>query len=72
MKGYEDIIEEKWPRESKRPRMPLGQRAKIFLPFSALVGYDEALQETLKAEVESMKSKTGGIKFEDIFPALEP
>ena len=28
-----------------RPRMPLAQRAKIFIPFDPLKGYREALQE---------------------------
>ena len=28
-----------------RPRMPLSQRAKIFLPFDPLKGYQEALRE---------------------------
>lgn len=28
-----------------RPRMPLEQRAKIFIPFDPLRGYQEALRE---------------------------
>ncbi|MBQ9042776.1 MAG: hypothetical protein IJ111_08170 [Eggerthellaceae bacterium] len=28
-----------------RPRMPLSQRAKIFIPFDPLKGYQEALRE---------------------------
>lgn len=32
------------PRSSVRPKMPLEQRAKQFLPFSALPGLDEALE----------------------------
>ena len=28
-----------------RPRMPLAQRAKIFIPFDPLKGYQEALRE---------------------------
>ena len=31
--------------ELPRPRMPLSQRAKIFIPFDPLKGYQEALRE---------------------------
>ncbi len=58
MKNYDDIINTRWPPERpdfNHPRMPVSQRAKIFLPFSALTGYEEALKETLKAEMESME-----------------
>lgn len=35
-----------------RPRMPLSQRAKIFIPFDPLKGYREALREKeLEAEL---------------------
>ena len=68
MNRYDDIIEEKWPRQSMRPRMSLEQRAKIFLPFQALTGYETALDKTRMAEIESMEQKSGMIKFEeDIF-----
>lgn len=40
---YEDILETQWPRETLRAKMPLKNRAKIFLPFSALKGFDESL-----------------------------
>ena len=66
MKNYDDIINTKWPPEKpdfNHPRMPVSQRAKIFLPFSALTGYEKALEETLKAEIESMEEKPGE-KFE--------
>ena len=29
----------------KRPKMPIGKRAKQFMPFSALVGLEEALHK---------------------------
>ncbi|MBQ7752316.1 MAG: hypothetical protein IJR80_01495 [Treponema sp.] len=56
-KNYDDIIDYDWKRESLTERMPLSQRAKIFLPFAALTGYDEALQETLEKEIESYSVK---------------
>lgn len=31
--------------ELPRPRMPLSQRAKIFIPFDPLKGFQEALRE---------------------------
>lgn len=35
-----------------RPRMPLSQRAKIFIPFDPLKGYQEALREK-EREIEA-------------------
>ena len=56
---YDDIINYNWNHDSLQNRMPLSQRAKIFLPFAALTGYDEALQETLKMEIAEMEEKHG-------------
>ena len=56
-KNYDDIIGYDWNASSLPDRMPLSQRAKIFLPFSALTGFDEALQDTLKKEIASMEEK---------------
>ena len=53
-KDYSDIIDYDWNYSSLKNRMPLSQRAKIFLPFSALTGYDEALQKTLEQEIAEM------------------
>lgn len=46
-KNYNDIINTKWPIEGKinRTKMPLSDRAKIFLPFAALKGYEEAIEK---------------------------
>lgn len=56
-KNYDDIINYDWNRDSLKDRMPLSQRAKIFLPFSALTGFDEALQETLQKELAMMEEE---------------
>ena len=59
---YDDIINTRWPPENpdfNHPRMPVSQRAKIFLPFAALTGYEKALEETLKRAVEEMEEKPG-------------
>ncbi len=58
-KNYDDILDYDWNKDSLKNRMPLSQRAKIFLPFAALTGYDQALQETLKIEIEEMEEKRG-------------
>lgn len=61
-KSYDDIINYNWNYDSLQNRMPLSQRAKIFLPFSALTGYDEALQTTLKIEIEEVEGTYGKSK----------
>lgn len=62
---YDDIINTPWPVVSNREKMSLDKRAKIFLPFAALTGYEQSLDKTLKAAIEEMEEKTGKIKFED-------
>lgn len=49
---YEDILEIEWPRETLRAKMPLKNRAKIFLPFSALRGLEESLDSVRMGQVE--------------------
>ena len=56
-KNYDDIIDYDWKYESLTERMPLSQRAKIFLPFAALTGFDEALQKTVEKSVSEYESK---------------
>lgn len=56
---YADILDYDWNYDSLPNRMSLSQRAKIFLPFAALTGYEEALQETLKTEIAEMEEKHG-------------
>ena len=45
---YDDIINLGHPTSKKHPRMPIRDRAAQFAPFSALVGYDEAVEETAR------------------------
>ncbi len=61
--NYDDIINTKWDDASLKNRMSASQRAKIFLPFAALTGYEDELDKTLASEIESMKQRTGRIKF---------
>ena len=48
---YSDILDYDWNYDSLPNRMPLSQRAKIFLPFAALTGFDEAIQNTINQEI---------------------
>ncbi|MDD3403777.1 MAG: hypothetical protein PHQ72_10540 [Hespellia sp.] len=49
---YSDIIHMKYPLSSadriKHPRMSNSDRAKIFAPFAALKGYEEAIEAKQK------------------------
>ncbi len=43
-----------------RPRMPLSQRAKIFIPFDPRKGYQNALREK-EREAEMQHNELGGL-----------
>lgn len=51
---YSDILDYDWNYDSLPNRMPLSQRAKIFLPFAALTGFDEAIQNTINQEIAEL------------------
>ena len=51
---YSDILNYNWNYDSLPNRMPLSQRAKIFLPFAALTGFDEAIQNTINQEIAEL------------------
>ncbi len=52
--NYKDIIDKQRPVhdgdefEARHPKMSIENRAKIFAPFAALKGYEEAIDETAK------------------------
>lgn len=50
---YHDIINIHWPQPSTRGRMPLENRAKIFMPFSAVKGLGKEIQRRIQKQVES-------------------
>lgn len=59
MGKYDDIIKLERP-ESNRIPMSRADRAKIFMPFSALKGYEEAIEEKQRAingRVEEQKEE---------------
>ena len=44
--SYEKIIDYDWKGSPTRIRMPLGERAKIFMPFASLKGFAELIKKT--------------------------
>ena len=48
--NHDAIIYTHWPQVSRRKRMPLEIRAKIFMPFSALKGLTQAIQRQVQAQ----------------------
>lgn len=53
---YDDIINTEWNEDSLKNRMSPAQRAKIFLPFSALAGYQDELDKTLEQAIASQET----------------
>lgn len=47
-KNYDDIINIEWKGSQKHEPMRLSVRAKIFMPFAALKGFDKLLKEVEK------------------------
>ena len=52
---YDDIINIDYPFVSKHPSMSLNDRAKIFLPFAALKGYDQLILDKQKVKVQKIE-----------------
>ncbi len=48
MKDYSDMMGLKRPQYIDLPPMPVRDRAAQFAPFAALVGYDDAVEETAR------------------------
>ena len=46
---YDDIIKLPHHVSKKHPQMSLEARSAQFAPYAALVGYDEAIKETVKS-----------------------
>lgn len=45
MKNYDDILYLKYPLKKKERPLSMTQRSSQFLPFSALVGFEQEIQE---------------------------
>ena len=51
-RNYDDIINTQWPPAEGRPEcMRLENRAKIFLPFAALKGFEDELKEGFETKL---------------------
>jgi hypothetical protein len=55
MDKYKDIINLPHKQSTKRPHMPLLDRAAQFAPFAALTGYDDAVKETARLTDEKIE-----------------
>lgn len=55
MGSYDDIINLRHPDPTGRPRMDMAERAKIFLPFAALKGHEEAIAERTLQHIEEQE-----------------
>lgn len=52
---YKDIINLERPRPMFREQMKLENRAKIFLPFAALKGFEEEIERRKEHSISSIK-----------------
>ena len=52
MDTYADIIDHPHYQSKKRPHMPMLKRAAQFAPFSALTGFEEAIDDTAKQQID--------------------
>ena len=51
---YDDIIDLPHHVSKTHPQMPLSDRAAQFAPFSALSGYEDAIEETARENEEKI------------------
>ena len=54
-KNYDDIIHLSHPKSPKHPPMTIMERAAQFSPFSALTGYGDAVDETIRLTDEQLE-----------------
>ncbi len=62
MGKYDDIINLPHFVSKKHPQMSLYQRSAQFAPFAALVGYDEAIEETARLTDKKIELSDGEIE----------
>lgn len=67
---YDDIINIEYPLKSsdyiKHPRMQIQDRAKIFAPFAALKGYEEAIEAKQKIVVPRIQLSEESKEYLDV------
>ena len=62
---YDDIIDMPAPSSEKHPRMPIGDRAAQFAPFSAVVGHDDAVREVARVTEKRIELDDEAIRILD-------
>ncbi len=62
---YESIISHPHHTSSVHPQMSVSDRAAQFSPFAALVGYDDAVEDTARKAYEQVISENSNVKFEE-------
>lgn len=62
---YDDIIDMPAPSSEKHPRMPIGDRAAQFAPFSAVVGHDDAVREVARVTEKRVELDEEAIRILD-------
>ena len=64
-KRYDDIINLPPPSSQRHPKMPVGDRAAQFAPFSAVVGHDDAVREVARVTEERVELDEEAIRILD-------
>lgn len=59
---YKDIIHLPHKQSATRPHMAISDRAAQFAPFSALVGYDDAVKETARLADSRRELSNGALE----------
>lgn len=62
---YSDILQMERP-VPKRPKMDRAERAKIFMPFAALKGYEESLENVWQLAKEEVAREIEREEIEEI------
>ena len=62
---YASIISYPHHTSSVHPQMSVSDRAAQFAPFAALVGYDDAVEDTARKAYEQVMSENTNEKFEE-------
>ena len=66
-RAYDDIINLPHHQSRKHPHMSRHQRAAQFMPFAALTGYNQVIEQTAKNRETAVSAEAQAIPF----PALD-
>ena len=65
MSEYSKILDHPHHVSDRHPQMPILDRAAQFAPFAALVGYDDAVEETARKAFEQVIAENTNEEAED-------